>query len=228
MCFSASASFGASAVLAVVGVASIRKVQTPSQFPFAAIPLLFASQQFTEGLLWIALQHPSHNNWERGATYIFLFFAQVVWPLLVPLSVLLMEKSLKQKRILALFLASGVFISLYLAYNISTYPIHAEIMGLHISYRFDYPYSLGLLGSALYFIPTVLPPFFSTVKRMQFLGLTILIAYAFTITFFPQYVISIWCYFAAVLSVIVYAIMSVLNKEYASDDEGRPVLYKVE
>jgi len=228
MCFSASASFGASAVLAVAGVASIRKVQTLSQFPFAAIPLLFASQQFTEGMLWIALQNPAHSNWERGSTYIFLFFAQVIWPLLVPLSVLLMEKSRKQKRILALFLASGVFISIYLAYSISSFPIHAEIMGLHMSYRFDYPYTLGWFGGVLYFIPTVLPPFFSTVKRMQFLGLTILIAYATTITFFPHYIISIWCYFAALLSVIVYVIMTILNKDYVEDEEGRPALYKVE
>jgi hypothetical protein len=227
MCFSASASFGASAVLATVGVASIRKVQTPSQLPFAAIPFLFAVQQFAEGLLWIALQDPAHRNWERGSTYIFLFFAQVVWPFLVPLSVLLMEKNRVRKRILFLFMAVGVFISFYLAYCITVFPAQAEIMGIHISYRFNYPFSMGLLSGALYFIPTVLPPFFSSIKRMQLLGLTILISYAATLTFFPHHIISIWCYFAAALSVIVYSIVWALKKQFMIR-EDRPILYKAE
>ena len=55
MCFSANASFGAGVVLTIIGVAAIKKVQHPSQILFASIPLLFAVQQISEGILWITL-----------------------------------------------------------------------------------------------------------------------------------------------------------------------------
>jgi hypothetical protein len=47
MCFSANASFGMGAVLMVAGIASVKKVNNLSQVIFAAIPLLFAVQQFS-------------------------------------------------------------------------------------------------------------------------------------------------------------------------------------
>ena len=41
MCFSATASFVAGTSLSAIGVATIRKAERPSEFPFALIPLLF-------------------------------------------------------------------------------------------------------------------------------------------------------------------------------------------
>lgn len=55
MCFSSIASFAASGILVVVGIASIKKVEYPSQLMFAGIPILFSGQQFTEGFVWLAL-----------------------------------------------------------------------------------------------------------------------------------------------------------------------------
>ena len=59
MCFSAAASFTAGAVLTGIGVATLRKVEHPTYYLFASIPLLFAVQQFSEGVLWLTL--PSAN-----------------------------------------------------------------------------------------------------------------------------------------------------------------------
>jgi len=49
---------------------------------------------------------------------------------------------------------------------------------------------------------------------MQLLGATILISYIFTTLFYKEYLLSIWCFFAAILSGIVFLIMDVLKKEY--------------
>ena len=81
MCFSAGASFGAGAILSVVGVASIRKAQSPSKILFASIPLLFAMQQITEGFLWLSVTDPTYASLEQVTTFGFLFFAQVAWPI---------------------------------------------------------------------------------------------------------------------------------------------------
>jgi hypothetical protein len=51
MCFSANASFGAGIILAVISVASLKKVQYSTHIYFAAIPLIFCIQQITKGLL---------------------------------------------------------------------------------------------------------------------------------------------------------------------------------
>ena len=81
MCFSAGASFAAGAVLSIIGVGSIRKAQSPSQVLFASIPLVFSVQQVSEGVLWLALQNSKFESLAPLATYLFLFFAQVLWPL---------------------------------------------------------------------------------------------------------------------------------------------------
>src|SRR4051812_45712956 len=101
MCFSAGASFGVSAVLLAGGVVSLKKATTHSQAPFAAIPLLFSVQQLTEGFLWLTMTNPGLEGWQKILTYIFLLFAQVVWPFWVPFSIWLLEKDRKRKKILA-------------------------------------------------------------------------------------------------------------------------------
>jgi hypothetical protein len=92
MCFSATASFGAGIVLSAIGVASLKKVIHPSQTLFAAIPILFAVQQLCEGFLWLALTHPGYSFLQDFTTYLFLSFAQVLWPLYVPLAVYLFQE----------------------------------------------------------------------------------------------------------------------------------------
>jgi hypothetical protein len=48
MCFSAEASFAGGAMLSVIGIASSRNISRTKQRLFAAIPLIFALQQFAE------------------------------------------------------------------------------------------------------------------------------------------------------------------------------------
>jgi len=214
MCFSASASFGASAVLGVVGVATLTKVQTPSQAPFAAIPLLFGLQQASEGILWTMLGDNAYVSYQHIPAFIFLLFAQVVWPVWVPLSIMLVERREKQRRILKALTAIGAVISCYLAYCLIVYDVHAEIAGYHIHYFLNFPLATAWFSGIAYFIPTAVPPFVSSERRMRLLGVTILVSYVFTTVFYREYLLSIWCFFAAILSGIVFLVMDVLKKEY--------------
>jgi heme A synthase len=79
MCFSATASFSAAAVLGTVGVVALNKVKSKDQLMFASIPLLFGIQQAIEGLVWVSLTHSSDVFLRQFFTYGFLFFAQVLW-----------------------------------------------------------------------------------------------------------------------------------------------------
>ena len=123
MCFSAEASFAGGIIISAIGVATIRKVHEPSQILFASIPLFFGIQQITEGLLWVTLPLTDFVNIRHIATYIFLVMAQVIWPMLIPLSVLFMEKSEKKKKILIAFLFTGVSLSIYYTFCLLSFNV---------------------------------------------------------------------------------------------------------
>ncbi|NLL89783.1 MAG: hypothetical protein GX226_01560, partial [Dehalococcoidales bacterium] len=55
--------------------------------------------------------------------------------------------------------------------------------------------------------------FISSVKRMWVFGVLIAVACIVTGIFFSQFLTSIWCFFAAVISVIVYWILYGVKSE---------------
>ena len=109
MCFSSAASFGAAALLAAAGIASIAKVRHQKEVMFAAIPVIFAIQQVAEGLLWLSMGNLALRTLREDLTYFFLFVAESVWPVWVPLSLLLLERSRPRKAVLASLLIIGLF-----------------------------------------------------------------------------------------------------------------------
>ena len=89
MCFSAIASFSSSVVLAGIAAISIKKATTSGQNLLGFVALFFCLQQFIEGIVWLSIQNPAYHYLEKPATYGFLVFAQVVWPAIVPLTILM-------------------------------------------------------------------------------------------------------------------------------------------
>lgn len=212
MCFSTEASFGAGAVLTVVGIATFRKTHSKSQLAFAAIPFIFGVQQFIEGFVWLSLSNVDYAYLKQIPTYLFLIIAQVVWPLWIPFSIFLMEKEAKSKKLLAGLLAVGAILSLCVIYNLMTYSVKSEIVEHHIHYTLNISKWMIPLGAFLYFLPTVISPFVSSIKRTNFLGTAILTSFLVSKLFFEQYVISVWCFFAALMSVIVYVVVKDMKR----------------
>lgn len=208
MCFSATASFSAGVILTGIGVASFKKTTKPSQRIFAAIPLLFAVQQFAEGILWIVLSNTvDYAQLEKFSTAVFIVIAQIVWPIWVPLSIQQLETNRNARQWLTFFTILGFIVSLTLAWCFISYEVTAEIDGYHITYLQNYPdFYLGLV-SYLYVLVTILPPFLSHFKRMWLLGLMILVSYLVTKIYYDDYLISVWCFFAAIISALVYYVL---------------------
>ena len=211
MCFSATASFGAGAVLLAIGIVSVKKSASVPQKVLSCVPLIFSVQQFTEGVLWLSMAHSVLTQWREMATYVFLAFAQVVWPVMVPLSVMLLEKDPINKRILKGFLALGITVSLYLAYCLLFYKVEASVSSYHIQYDVDYP-RLFRHSGALYFMATVLPSVITSIKSLRLLGVIIFLSYVVTIIFYERYLVSVWCYFAAIISIVVLSVITEMNR----------------
>ncbi len=141
MCFSANASFAAGIAISAVGVITLKKVQAPSQIVFASIPLIFGIQQLSEGVLWLSIPDPSLAGAQQVATYTFLFFARVVWPLWVPLAIFLLENEGKRRKMEKVLLILGVGVAAYFTLTLLLEPTEAVISEHHIFYKQDYPAS---------------------------------------------------------------------------------------
>jgi hypothetical protein len=208
MCFSASASFVISAALMAGGIAAVKRSQHLSQLPFALIPLIFALQQFSEGLVWLSLTQPEYAHWQAFSSHFFLVVAQVVWPVWVPFSMWLIEKERRAKKAMKLLILTGFLVSSYLGYCMFVYPVTSVIAFGHIRYDLAFPFDLSIPGSILYFIATVIPAFVSSVKKMSLFGFAILGSFVISRIFFSGNVISVWCFFAAGLSIMVLYIIA--------------------
>lgn len=201
MCFSATASFTAGTALTVVGVLTLRKSQGKRELPLALIPLLFGVQQLTEGAVWVSLSHdlPWMQSW---ATYIYSMFSHVVWPALVPLAILLVEPRLWRRHAITVFLVLGLAVGLYLLFFIVRFPVTARVTGDSISYDSPHFY-LGVVLVA-YLLATCITGLFSSHWCINVFGvLALILAIAAAMVSITTFV-SVWCFYAAILSLLIY------------------------
>jgi hypothetical protein len=203
MCFSAEVSFAASAVLTVSGVVAVKKAISKEWLLFACIPFIFAAQQLMEGILWLSYTHAEFERLRQACVIGFLVFAQVIWPVWVPLSMLSLEKIPSRKTILKFILAAGAMLSAYVAVCLFIFPVDGYPQSHHIKYELGFPLAHSLIAAAFYFTATVISCVVSSAKRMTTLGLIILGSYILAKIFFSEYSISVWCFFAAIISVMV-------------------------
>jgi hypothetical protein len=208
MCFSAQASFTSAAVISAIGVATLRKVNNPSQKLFSAIPLFFAFQQFAEGALWLTIKSGGYETARIAATYIFLFMALVAWPFLIPLSVRKMEGDSERKRKITWFLFAGGFLSLYYLFCLFRFHVNPVINGFHVQYVNDFPMTLGYIAFGIYILVTIGPLFISSTRYVYIFGILTFVSCFITGIFYQEYLTSVWCFFAAVMSLVIYYIVS--------------------
>jgi len=207
MCFSPVASFAGGVIISSIGIATIRKVHKPSQLVFACIPLFFGIQQFAEGFLWLTLPLPEFITIQKLSTNIFLVMALVIWPMMIPLSVLYMEEDKKRKKILWILLAVGLSLALYYTFCLLTFGVNPQVMKYHIQYNTGFPKSLALIVFATYLLVTITPLFVSSIKRTHLMGILMFLSCLVTAIFFTQFLTSVWCFFAALISGVIYWIL---------------------
>ena len=204
MCFSATASFSAGALLLGIGTLTLRSARAtrqPRALLFAAIPMLFAIQQLVEGLIWLTFtdELPRVN---AVMTHAYSFFSHVLWPVVVPVAVLLMEPNRWRRRALISFVATGAAVGAYLLYVLMAYPVVSRPIGQHIEY--DSPHFFAAVTMMLYLLSTAISPLLSTHRMVVGFGALALLSFGAAYAFYATWFISVWCFFAALLSSVVY------------------------
>lgn len=208
MCFSASASFTAAAGLVLASFASFKKVQNRRQIMFAAIPILFALQQFSEGLVWLIASGVLDASLQPLVARIFLIFAFVVWPTWIPSSLYLIEPQVKSKNILRFLMFCGFIMSGVLMWLFEQGNVTAQIAASNVCYSitsFEL-FNSQLFSLLLYLFPVVFPFFISTHKYMWLFGSAGLLSCFLTLVYKSECFVSVWCFFAAMLSFMLIAL----------------------
>lgn len=200
MCFSANASFLSAAGLFALGLVTWRRVRRPAERPLALIPTLFGLQQLVEGGVWLTLTHdaPALNG---CLTTAYSAFSQVLWPVLVPLAVLLLEATPWRRTVLAAFVAAGVATALFLGIAMLRQPVVSELQGGHIVYLF--PHARVLVATTLYLLGACAAPMFSSHRSLRLFGFAAGLSVVGVYAVYSTWFISVWCFFAAALSGIL-------------------------
>ena len=201
MCFSAAASFSAGAVLLGLGALTVKSSHRRRELPLAAIPLLFAIQQLTEGVIWLTFRHEAPLlNWVM--THLYSFFSHVLWPIYVPVAVLLIEPLRWRRTVQLGFVAAGLTVGVYLLQILLTFPVVSRPTGQHMEYVS--PHFFAATVMTLYLLAATVSPMFSSHRQVKLFGVLALMSFAAAYGFYATWFISVWCFFAALLSAVIY------------------------
>jgi len=195
-----TASLAAGGFLLGVGTITVKAARRTSEIPFAAIPLLFAIQQLSESIVWWTFSHEAPGL-NAAMTQFYSFFSHVLWPAYVPLAVLLLEPPGGRRRLLKLTAIAGAGVGLYLLYSMFEYPITSRATGGHIEYVS--PHFFAAVTMTGYLLSTTVSPLLSNEVMVRIFGALALISFMLAYLIFARWFISVWCFFAAILSVVV-------------------------
>ncbi len=199
MCFSATASFVTSGALAVAGGASLKLAKRHERM-IALIPLFFAIQQAIEGIQWL-LPHPSAQSQLLG--YAYLFFAFLLWPAYIPAAVYSLETDKRRNKFLNWLMILGASVSLGLFLILFIYPL---ALSVNNNIRYGVPAAAPVIGigTVLYTLAVVGSLIASSRRALRVFCALVLAAEIAAAAFFLNGFASVWCFFAAVLSALIY------------------------
>lgn len=213
MCFSATASFVTSAALFPVGLYSVSQAVNHDRryLLLASFPLLFSVQQGFEGALWLQLEGNTSIPGQAMASG-FLFFAYFLWPFIVPLAALLVEVRPVRRRIFAVFALIGALygLLLYVPLLVNDDWLTYRLVFHSIVYEPKLVYDELLpsgIERSVYAMIVAVPLLFSSVDKVRLFGLLVLASVVVTAAIFAYAFVSIWCFFAALLSIHVLQVV---------------------
>ena len=213
MCFSATASFGAAAALLPVGVYCLNRArrENPRWMPFAAYPLAFGLQQAVEGALWIGISS-GDQALIGAASRGFLFFSHFFWLFWVPMSIFALESDARRRRILAtLAILGGLYgASFFLPILLNEDWLSVAVVHRSIVYQTTLIYD-GIVSRqvlrVVYAAIIVGSLFICSAKKIRLFAVLMFVSVIAANLFFDYAFTSVWCFFAAILSVYVLYIV---------------------
>ncbi|NEQ53828.1 MAG: hypothetical protein F6K11_27475 [Leptolyngbya sp. SIO3F4] len=222
MCFSATASFTATSLLIPAGLYACKLAVgiNPRYLPVALIPCIFGIQQGFEGVQWLAI-HNHQADVGHLAALGFLAFSHWFWLIWLPLAVFFLEqRPWARKVLLGVTLLGALFgMSLYGPFLLSpgAFAVTAAQGSIDYQTRLIYDQFFPRAVSRLIYMLIVLGPLWlSQLTQLKIAGGCIALALVVTYLFYNYAFVSVWCFFAAVLSGYIVYVLRTLIPENVS------------
>lgn len=202
MCFSATASFAGAAVIGAAGVAALALVEEKRQIPFAALPLGFGVHQALEGVTWLELDGATDAVLTGWGVHAWVMFAWALLPFYVPWSVRVMEPDPQRRRLLLAPVVIGAALALFMV----TQALQPGISVAVVDHNLDYQLGVSIPALVLavpYVFSTCVGPAMSTYRWVAAFGLANFVAMSAAALIAAQAFSSLWCTFAAFLSLMI-------------------------
>lgn len=220
MCFSATVSYSAAAVLVGTGVYAVRQAgRLPRRYlMWALVPVFFGLQQSLEGRVW---QELDAGDAGAAAPYAlgFHFFSHFLWLWWFPLASYLVEPGQTgrpgkiRKRVFAGCAVFGAFAGTLVYSVMLLHPgwMTAGIREYSIVYDFSFPWRssihLPITPAGLYALTILVPLLFSSHRTIRIFGALAVLSSVLASEAYGYAYVSVWCFFAAVLSLyLVYMV----------------------
>jgi hypothetical protein len=210
LCVSAKASFALAAVLIPVGVLCIAKARrrSPSLLPLSAMPLLFGIQQICEGLVWVGFEHDDQLL-IRSAAIGFLFFALCFWLFWIPFSAVAAEKRRNRRFVFTIVAAIGLIGGVAAFVPIVMDSRALTVTASHHSIQYDITRAATfnvvpqVVWHLAYLAVIAFPLLASAEKELLGYNLALVLSAVVSHTYFWYSFESVWCFFAALLSLYI-------------------------
>lgn len=222
MCFSAESSFVASVVIGSIGVATLRHVREPRALLFAAVPMLFALHQFCEGMVWLGLDGRIGKVALDHVSFLFTLYAQGLLPLLMPAAVLLMEPPGWRRRAILGLTGIGALVCAWDVTGLVFYP--SQVFVAHHSIAYRNPLTGNYWISCLYILATCGALLLSSHRVVRTYGVVNVIALTLVEILRDYAFASVWCFYAAIMSVMIYWQFNRRGIDIATPNGASPIL----
>lgn len=224
MCLSATVSYSSAAVLVSTGMYAVGqagRLRAPYWRLWAAIPVLFGVQQGFEGLVWQRLDAGSASAAVPYALG-FHFFSHFLWLWWLPLCSYLVEPAKVRRKVIGATAMLGAF-SGTLVYTVMV--LHPEWMSVAVrqhsilytfSAPFKGPFHPPFTPAALYALIVLVPLLVSSHRQIRIFGLLMALSSLLASEAYGYAYVSIWCFFAAALSLYLVYMMRSLGRQPSS------------
>jgi len=227
MCFSAEASFGVAIALLPAGAYCMEAAWRKDRhyFLLAMVPIFFGIQQLCEALVWLGIER-AHPETVRVAALTYLGIALAVWPVWIPLATAALEPRVRRKRLLLALagfgLLFGLVVYLPLAAN-GGRGVDPTIIGHSIRYDLSVAPVISSFWwwgwLAVYLLAVSVPLIASRNHRLQPLGLAVVLCAIVSYLLFEYAFASVWCFFAAILSMYLTLVLHQAPGQNTENDE---------
>lgn len=202
MCFSFEADLAAAVVLTPLAVATLRATRTRSELLLGSLPAIFAAHQAIEAVVWLSADGRVSDAAGQLATGAYLFIAQVLLPLLVPIGAIAIEPVRWRRRLMLIPLAAGLITAVWFAWSLVVHPSGAVVSDRALIYNSDI--HIGPYIISTYIIATCGAILMSSGRYLLAFGIANVIGLSIAATVRYEAVTSVWCLYAGFSSVLLY------------------------